>query len=118
MDYNRDLSKRSLSCQKQQRDITLERSPLNDRMRARTYYAASVSLFQDPSADDCERAIEPLNKAVDLNSDFSEASLLREEVWYYRLKSFGWGHNNRTYKRYLNSVPSGNHETKTVPDPI
>ena len=48
-------------------------------------------------------AIELLNKAVDLNSDFSEASLLREDVWHYRLKSFGWGHNNRTYKRYLDS---------------
>lgn len=87
------------------------KKPLNDRMRARTYYAASVSLFQAPSGDDCERAIEPLNKAVDL----SEASLLREEVWHYRLKSYGWGHNNRTYKSYLNSTSSASTSLHSIP---
>ena len=76
---------------------------LNDRMRARSYYAAAVSLFQTPSASDCEKAIELLNEAVDLHSDFSEASLFREDLWYYLLKSFGWGHNNTTYKKYLDS---------------
>lgn len=48
--------------------------PLNDRMRARSYYAAAVSLFQISSASDCETAIELLNEAVDLNSDFSGSS--------------------------------------------
>ena len=76
---------------------------LNDRMRARSCYTAAVSLFQSPSAEDCERAIELLNKAVDLNSDFSEASLFREDVWHYLLQSFGWGPNNRTYEKYLAS---------------
>ena len=76
---------------------------MDDKMRARTYYAAAVSLFQAPSAADCEKAIELLNKAVDLYSDFSESSLFREDLWHYLLKSFGWGHNNRTYEKYLNS---------------
>ena len=76
---------------------------MDDKMRARTYYAAAVSLFQAPSAAGCEKAIELLNKAVDLYSDFSESSLFREDLWHYLLKSFGWGHNNRTYEKYLNS---------------
>ena len=54
---------------------------LNDRMRARTYYAAAVCLFQSPSAEDHEMAIELLNKAVDLNADFLEASTFRAEIW-------------------------------------
>ena len=56
---------------------------MDDKMRARTYYAAAVSLFQNPLVDDCEIAIELLNKAVDLYPDFSEASIFREEVWSY-----------------------------------
>ena len=77
---------------------------LNNKMRARRYYTAETdSLFQAPSAEDCEKAIELLNKAVDLNSDFSESALFREDLWYYLLKSFGWGHNNTTYKKYLDS---------------
>ena len=76
---------------------------MDDKMRARNYYAAAVSLFQDPTADDCKRAIELLNKAVELYPDFSESSLFREDLWHYLLKSFGWGHNNRTYEKYLNS---------------
>ena len=59
---------------------------MDDKMRARNYYAAAVSLFQDPSMDDCERAIELLNKAVDLYPDFSEASIFREEVRHCLLK--------------------------------
>ena len=59
---------------------------MDDKMRARNYYAAAVSLFQDPTADDCERAIELLKKAVDLYPDFSEASIFREEVRHCLLK--------------------------------
>lgn len=88
---------------------------LNDRMRARSYYTAAVNLFQSPSAEDCERAIELLNKAVDLNSDFSEASLFREDVWHYLLQSFGWGPNNRTYEKYLES-PAWQVKRATVMD--
>ena len=70
----------------------VENNPLlNGRMRARTYYAASVSLFQSPSAEDCKRAIALLNKAIGLYPKFSEASLFRCDVWHYRFKSFGWG---------------------------
>ena len=47
---------------------------------------------------DCEIAIELLNKAVDLYPDFSEASIFREEVWHYLLKSL-----DGTYKNYLKS---------------
>ena len=60
---------------------------MDDKMRARNYYAAVVSLFQEPSADDCKRARELLNRAVELYSDFLEASIFREEVWCYLLKS-------------------------------
>ena len=76
---------------------------MDDKMRARNYYAAAVSLFQDPSMDDCERAIELLNKAVDLYPDFSEASIFREEVWHYLLKSLDPDDNNGTYKEYSGS---------------
>lgn len=71
---------------------------MDDKMRARTCYAAAVSLFQNPLVDDCEIAIELLNKAVDLYPDFSEASIFREEVWHYLLKSLAG-----TYKNYLKS---------------
>ena len=69
---------------------------MDDKTRARNYYAAAVSLFQDPSADDCEIAIELLNKAVELYPDFSEVSIFREEVWHYLLKSLD-------YENYLES---------------
>ena len=71
---------------------------MDDKMRARTYYAAAVLLFQDPSAEDCERAIELLNKVIELYPDFSEASIFREEVWHYLLKSL-----DGAYKKYLES---------------
>ena len=67
---------------------------MDDKMRARNYYAKAVSLFQDPSADNCKRAIERLNKAVDLYPDFSEASIFRGEVWHYLLKSLGGAYEN------------------------
>ena len=31
---------------------------MDDKTRARNYYAAAVTLFQDPSVDDCEIVIE------------------------------------------------------------
>ena len=76
---------------------------MDDKMRARNYYAAAVSLFQDPTADDCERAIELLNKAVDLYPDFSEASIFREEVWHCLLKSLDPNNDLGTYEKYKKS---------------
>ena len=76
---------------------------MDDKMRARNYYAAAVILFQNLSAEDCERAIELLNKAVDFYSDFSEAFIFREEVWHYLLKSLDPDDNNGTYKEYSGS---------------
>ena len=49
---------------------------MDDKTRARNYYAAAVSLFQDPSADDCKRAIELLEKSLDLYGD-SDVCLYR-----------------------------------------
>ena len=77
---------------------------MDDKMRARNYYAAAVSLFQDPSAANCKPAIELLNKAVALYPKFSEAARFREEVWHYLLKSLDPDNNCRTYrKEYLDS---------------
>ena len=77
---------------------------MDDKMRARNYYAKAVSLFQDPSADDCKQAIELLNKAVDLYPKFSEVALFREKVWHYLLKFLDPDNNCRTYrKEYLDS---------------
>ena len=76
---------------------------MDDKMRARTYYAAAVSLFQNPLVDDCEIAIEFLNKAVDLYPDFSEASIFREEVWHYLLKSLDANDDLGTYEKYKKS---------------
>ena len=67
---------------------------MDDKMRARTYYAAAVGLFQNPLVDDCEIAIELLNKAVELYPDFSEASIFREAVWHCLLKSLGGAYEN------------------------
>ena len=76
---------------------------MNNKMRARNYYAAAVSLFQDPSVENCETAIELLNKAVVLYPDFSEASVFRQEVWHCLLKSLDPDDNCETYKKYLDS---------------
>ena len=76
---------------------------MDDKMRARTYYAAAVSLFQNPLVDDCEIAIELLNKAVDLYPDFSEASIFREEVWHCLLKSLNPNNDLGTYEKYKKS---------------
>ena len=76
---------------------------MDKKMRARNYYAAAVSLFQKPSADDCKRAIELLNEAVFLYPKFSEASIFRQEVWHYLLKSLDPDNNCGTYKEYLDS---------------
>ena len=67
---------------------------MDDKMRARTYYAAAVGLFHDPSADDCEKVIEFLDKAIDLYPDFSEAAIFRAEVWHCLLKSLGGAYEN------------------------
>ena len=76
---------------------------MDDKMRSRNYYAAAVSLFQDLSVENCETAIELLNKAVDLYPDFSEASIFRQEVWHCLLKSLDPDNNCGTYKKYLDS---------------
>lgn len=76
---------------------------MDNKMRARNYYAAAVILFQHPLEDDCKRAIELLNEAVVLYPDFSEASIFREEVWHCLLKSLDPDNNCGTYKEYLDS---------------
>ena len=77
---------------------------MDDKLRARTYYATAVGLFQNPLVDDCKQAIEFLNKAVDLYSKFSEAYRFREEVWHYLLKSLDPDDSCQTYRReYLDS---------------
>ena len=76
---------------------------MDNKMRARNYYAAAVSLFQKSSVDDCKRAIELLNEAVVLYPDFSEASIFRQEIWHCLLKSLDPDDNCGTYKEYLDS---------------
>ena len=76
---------------------------MDDKMRARNYYAAAVSLFQHPSAEECEKVIELLNKAVGFYPDFSEAYRFRGDVWHYLLKSLDPDDNNGTYEDYLKS---------------
>lgn len=76
---------------------------MDDKIRARNYYAAAVILFQDPSADDCKRAIELLNETFALYPDFSEASIFREEVWHYLLRSLDPNNDLGTYEKYLDS---------------
>ena len=76
---------------------------MDNKMRARNYYAAAVSLFQKSSVDDCKRAIELLDEAVVLYPDFSEASIFRQEVWHCLLKSLDPDDNCGTYKEYLDS---------------
>ncbi len=76
---------------------------MDNKMRARNYYAAAVSLFQNPSMGDCKRAIELLNEAVALYPKFSEASIFRAEVWHCLLKVLDPDNNCGTYKEYLDS---------------
>lgn len=76
---------------------------MDDKMRARTYYAAAVGLFRNPLVDDCEKAIELLNKAIDLYPDFSEASIFREEIWHCLLKSLDPNNDLGTYEEYKQS---------------
>ena len=70
------------------------------RFRARRYYAASVILFQYPSEDDCKVVIALLDKAVVIDPDFSEARVLRGDVWHYLIKS-NW---HKYYDEYLKSA--------------
>ena len=76
---------------------------MDNKMRARNYYAAAVILFQHPLEDDCKRAIELLNEAVVLYPDFSEASIFREEVWHYLLKTLDPNNESGTYDEYKSS---------------
>ena len=76
---------------------------MDDKTRARTYYAAAVNLFQEPSAEVCELAIELLNKAIGLYPGFREAYRFCSDVWHYLLKSLYPDDNNRTYEKYLKS---------------
>ena len=80
-----------------------KKSFMPDKTRARNYYAAAVSLFQDPTADDCERAIELLNKAVDFYPDFLEAYYFRGDIWHHLLKSLDPDDNKGTYEKYRKS---------------
>ena len=86
---------------------------MDNKMRARNYYAAAVILFQKPLVDDCKQAIKLLDKAVDLFPDFSEASLFREEVWHCLLKSLDPNNESGTYDEYKKS-PAWQRKRKAV----
>ena len=75
---------------------------MDDKMRARTYYAAAVSLFQEPTADDCEIAIELLEKALNLYSDL-DVRVFIGDVWHYLLKSLDPNNDLGTYEKYKKS---------------
>lgn len=75
---------------------------MDDKTRARNYYAAAVILFQDPSEDDCEIVIELLEKAFNLYSDL-DVLVFIGEVWHYLLKSLDRHNKLGTYKKYTNS---------------
>ena len=85
---------------------------MDDKTRARNYYAAAVILFQDPSEDDCERIIELLEKAFNLYSDLDTLVFIGE-VWHYLLKSLDEYNNSETYKKYLSS-PAWNRKRDLV----
>ena len=72
---------------------------MDDKTRARNYYAAAVILFQDPSADDCKIVIELLEKSLDLYSDL-DVRVLIGEVWHYLLKSLDKHNKFGTYEKY------------------
>ena len=75
---------------------------MDNKMRARTYYAAAVNLFQEPSTDDCKQAIELLEKALNLYGDLDTCVFIGD-VWHYLLKSLDPTDNNGTYEKYLQS---------------
>lgn len=75
------------------------------KTRARKYYAAAVTLFQDPSADDYEIVIRLLEKALKLYSDFSDAQVLVQDVWHHFLTSVDPHNEFGTYEnKYLKSL--------------
>ena len=76
--------------------------PMDDKMRARNYYAAAVSLFQEPSIDDCEQAIELLEKSLNLYSGL-DVRVFIGDVWHYLLKSLDPHNDLATYEKYLDS---------------
>lgn len=75
---------------------------MDDKTRARNYYAAAVILFQESSADDCEIVIELLEKSLDLYSDL-DVLVFIGEVWHYLLKSLDKHNKFGTYKKYTDS---------------
>ena len=75
---------------------------MDDKTRARNYYAAAVILFQDPSEDDCEIIIELLEKAFNLYSDL-DVLVFIGEVWHYLLKSLDRHNDLGTYEKYRDS---------------
>ena len=85
---------------------------MDDKTRARNYYAAAVSLFHDPSADDCEIAIELLEKALNLYSDLDMLVFI-QDVWHYLLKSLDPNNSLGTYEKYLDS-PAWDRKRKLV----
>lgn len=85
---------------------------MDDKTRARNYYAAAVILFQDPSKDDCEIVIELLEKALNLYSDL-DVRVFIGEVWHYLLKSLDSQNDLGTYDKYLDS-PAWNRKRELV----
>lgn len=75
---------------------------MDNTMKARTYYAAAVSLFQDPSPEDCEIAIELLEKSLNLYSDL-DVRVFTGDVWHYLLKSLDPNNDLETYEKYKKS---------------
>ena len=75
---------------------------MDNKMRARNYYAAAVSLFQEPSAEDCEIAIELLEKSLKLYSDL-DVRVFIGDVWHCLLKSLDPNNDLGTYEKYKKS---------------
>lgn len=75
---------------------------MDDKTRARNYYAAAVILFQDASKDDCEIVVELLEKAFNLYSDL-DVLVFIGEVWHYLLKSLDRHNELGTYEKYRSS---------------
>ena len=85
---------------------------MDNKTRARNYYAAAVILFQDPSEDNCKIVIELLEKSFNLYSD-SDVQVFIGEVWYYLLKSLDRHNELGTYEKYRDS-PAWNRKRELV----
>ena len=75
---------------------------MDNKTRARNYYAAAIILFQDPSVDDCEIVVELLEKSLDLYSDL-DVHVFIGDVWHYLLKSLDKHNEFGTYEKYRDS---------------